>query len=111
MKKYTVTVTRVDEYEVHIDEEIWTPGLLKEWESTFWDLPDGLESLAGSIGHALMLAGFNHFHEGFGYIKELDENGEPEWWTTVIKNSELCHGLAVKTSYSEDIEKDVDEII
>jgi hypothetical protein len=111
MKKFKVTVTRVDEYEVHIDEEIWTPGLLKEWESTFWDLPDGLQSLAESVGHALILSGFNNFHEGFGYLKELDDAGEPEWWTTLKKDSDLSQGIAVKTNYSEDIEKEVDEII
>jgi hypothetical protein len=109
MKKFTVTVTRVDEYEVHIDEKVWTPGLIQEWESTFWKLPDGLQSLAATVGHALILSGFNNFHEGFGYITELDDAGEPEWWTTLTKDNELCQGLAVKTSYSEDIEKEVVE--
>jgi hypothetical protein len=37
MKKFEVEVTRVDKYEIHVDEDVWTAEGIEDFENTFYD--------------------------------------------------------------------------
>lgn len=75
MSKFKVTVTRVDEYEIEIDESIWDEKALKDWASVFFDVKDAAE-FAKHFAIAWMRNDDKYFIEGYGYVKEFDKNGE-----------------------------------
>lgn len=76
MAKFKVTVVRTDEYEIEVDENIWTECEIKEWGNTFWG-GSSLRDVASALGIAWMKEGRAFFKEGFGYVRELDSNGNP----------------------------------
>lgn len=77
MAKFNVTVVRTDEYEIEIDENVWTKEEIKEWGNTFWG-GSSLRDVASALGTAWMKQGADYFKEGFGYVRELDSNGSPK---------------------------------
>jgi hypothetical protein len=77
MAKFNVTVVRSDEYEIEIDESVWTKEEIKEWGNTFYG-GSSLRDVASSLGEAWMKQGSGYFKEGFGYVRELDGNGNPK---------------------------------
>ena len=78
MKKYKVTVTRTTEYEVEVDENIYTEENRESWEHTFWNL-DGdepTESFARGLAEQSIRLGVNEFIEGFARVMENKEQAE-----------------------------------
>lgn len=71
-KKYTVEVTRVDEYEIEIDDSIWTDEKIADWSDSFFETDedsrqeDFVKHLAESMTHQDIKEGL----EGFGYVKQ-----------------------------------------
>lgn len=37
-KKYLVTVKRIDEYEIEVDETVWDEEALKNWSNAFYEV-------------------------------------------------------------------------
>ena len=77
MKKFKVTVTRVTEYEVEVDETLWSAEEREKWQRTFWNLdPTNYESgdpdeeaaaeFAVELAEQSARHGCNQFIEGFG---------------------------------------------
>lgn len=77
MAKFKVTVVRTDEYEIDIDESVWTKEEIKEWGKIFWG-GTSLRDVASALGEAWMKQGAGFFKEGFGYVRELDSKGSPK---------------------------------
>lgn len=110
MSKFLVTVTRVDEYEVEVDETIWTNEELKDWSKTFHDVQN-TEDFARLLAITWMRTENSHFKEGYGYIKELDENGKVKGIPFKNENGELDYpmpeenytkGLTIKPISQDD---------
>ena len=111
MEKFTVTIIRTDEYEVHIDETVWTPEELKSWSKVFFDAPTPKE-FAEYLAGAVMREGSGQgFMEGFGNVKQLNSNGDlkrqsgKDW--KPLTEDEYTKGLLVRI-VSEDSDYDFD---
>lgn len=78
MKKYKVTVTRVTEYEVEVDENIYTEEARKDWERIFWDLEgdEPTEAFARGLAEQSIRLGVNDFIEGFSRVMEDSEQAD-----------------------------------
>lgn len=87
MKKFQVTVTRVDTYIIELDEQIINDAWRADFEKHFWKVPD-LKDVAEHL--ATNQARFGQkdgFMEGFGYVKrdgalpysfkDIDSKGNP----------------------------------
>lgn len=74
MKKYDIQAIRTDQYQVEIDETVWTDEALESWSSVFIDL-ENTQSLAEHIAFLLMRLGYERFIEGFGYIQVQNGDG------------------------------------
>ena len=72
--KAKLEVTRIDEYEVEIDEKIWDSKTLKEWTETFWDV-ENIQELGKALATAVMRYGVGKFMEGFGNVKQIRPDG------------------------------------
>ncbi|MFV8336460.1 hypothetical protein ACNQF7_10295 [Flavobacterium sp. RSP29] len=72
IKKYTIEVTRVDEYEIEIDDSIWTDERISSWSDSFFETDedsrqeDFVKLLANALTHQDIKEGM----EGFGYVKQ-----------------------------------------
>lgn len=73
MSKFKVTVTRVDEYEIEIDEKVWDEKALKDWSATFNDV-NSVQDIAKDFAVAYMRTE-SYFTEGYGYVKEFYKDG------------------------------------
>ena len=77
--RYNVEVTRVDEYEIAIDDSVWTEEKIQEWSSHFYKAKgkkDFIGHLAKSISHE---DNTGEGMEGFGYVKQrhsISEEGD-----------------------------------
>jgi hypothetical protein len=65
MKKIKCTVTKVYEYEVELDEKVWTEEELKNWSTCFCDVDD-LQELAEQLSLRKTDYEDGQFIEGFG---------------------------------------------
>ncbi|MCT4636218.1 MAG: hypothetical protein N4A72_00785 [Bacteroidales bacterium] len=72
MKKYKIEVTRTDEYEITIDENIWNEEELKKWSSVFSEV-EAPEDLACTLALDTAIQGSLEFIEGFGRVKTLSD--------------------------------------
>ena len=72
--KTLLEVTRIDEYEIEIDEQVWDKQALKDWGDVFWKMND-LEDLAKAVAIAVMRYGLGKYMEGFGRVKQVRKNG------------------------------------
>ena len=72
IKKYTVEVTRVDEYEIEIDDSIFTDEVIAEWSESFFptDEDSRLEDYVKHLAESLTHQGIQEGIEGFGFIKQ-----------------------------------------
>lgn len=72
MKKYNVKLTKSYEYEIDIDENVWTDKQIKNWSKCFQNaetIEDIVEILACMKPNYLD----GEFIEGFGIIEEEDD--------------------------------------
>lgn len=112
--KFKVTVTRIDEYEIEIDETVWTPSELKDWAKTFFPT-ESLAEFAKHLAGAVMSNGSaNGFMEGFGYVKTYRSDGSVREQFGALKKveeSQYTTGLSVTPiSEDEDFDYEVEEI-
>lgn len=100
MAKFNVTVVRTDEYEIDIDESVWTKEEIKDWGNIFWG-GSSLRDVASSLGEAWMKQGAGYFKEGFGYVRELDSNGLPK--SIPYKDENGNYGELPEEKYSKGL--------
>ena len=65
MKKFKCTVTKTYEYEIEIDEKIWTEERIKNWASIFYKA-DNLQEVAEHLAMMKTRYDDGEFIEGFG---------------------------------------------
>jgi hypothetical protein len=65
MKKFKCRVTKTYEYDIELDENIWTEINLKEWGEVFYPVTD-LEDLASTLASMKTNYDEGDFIEGFG---------------------------------------------
>ena len=121
MKKFKVTVTRTVDYEVEIDETLWSAEEREKWQQTFWDLnptnyegenPDeeAAAEFAVALAEQSARLGCNQFIEGFGMCAQDKEYAES--WNK-MKHSEgtnLCtNGLYIREG-DEYTESEIEEM-
>ena len=78
MRKFKVTVTRTVEYEVEVDETVYTDEARKGWEGTFWtlDQEDNAEAFACALAEQSVRLGVNEFIEGFARVMQDKDQAE-----------------------------------
>jgi len=119
IKKYRVEVVRTDEYEIEIDDAIYTDEFIEQWSESFQDTDeesrteDFVKHLAGSITCNGKAQGL----EGFGYIKQsihsCDGELELSQYSSGLKRipeEEFSPGIKVEIiNYDEDYEIEIFE--
>src|ERR1044072_6890973 len=100
MAKFNITLTRIDEYEVHVDETIWTPDKITEWASYFYPTSDA-EELAKHLSLAVMNEGSaSGFMEGFGFVKTYNPDGsvKPQYGQGFkkVEQADYTEGLSIR---------------
>lgn len=65
MKKFKCTVTKTYDYEIEIDEKVWTEENIKGWASVFEDA-DTLEDIVAILAERKTRYDFGEYIEGFG---------------------------------------------
>ena len=99
-RKFTVTVTRIDEFDIELDEEKIPKELINSFEKNIFNLKsDKMKNLAEYIGR-LSPDNMSQFYEGLGYICT----------DGLTLSNEYVPGINITTNYIEDIELDIDEI-
>ncbi|MEO8532832.1 MAG: hypothetical protein ABI441_03745 [Flavobacterium sp.] len=76
IKKYKVEVTRVDEYEIEIDDAIYTDDVIEQWSEIFFNTDEDTrqEDFAKHLASGITSAGIKEVLEGFGYVKQKHHN-------------------------------------
>ncbi len=87
--KFNITVTRTDEYEIDIDENIWTPEEIKSWASVFYDA-NSPEDIAKHFAISFMRNDNSYHIEGFGYVPELRKDGTVKSVPYRDENGKYC---------------------
>ena len=101
MKKFKVTVTRVDEYIIEIDESIYNEEWKKSFEEHFFDV-DRLERVAVHLAQFQARLSDHSFIEGFGHVnrdgrlpfssEDYDSNSN---WLPLDKRRKAAPGLNI----------------
>lgn len=103
-KRFKVEVTRIDEYIIEIDEDIYNEEWITEFERHFHPLDNGLESIAEDI--AIFRARFGErFQEGYGRITE------DSCINLLVEKDDYAEGLNIVIKIEdEDIEAEVEQL-
>jgi hypothetical protein len=115
MARFNITLTRIDEYDVHVDETIWTPEAITKWASSFYPTSNA-EELAKHLTQAVMNDGSaSGFMEGFGYVKTFRADGsvKPQHGQDFkkLEEADYTEGLSIRViSENEDFEDDITQI-
>lgn len=108
MKKFKVTVTREDEYEIEFDEEVYNDEFIKDFKEVFYNF-DSLKEHAKHI--AQHMARFQQrFIEGYG-IPLI--NGEKPLILDERDEENVAHGLNINIISEDDfncMDIDVEEV-
>lgn len=109
MKKFKCTVTRVDEYEIEIDENVineeWMKGFRSYMYPSFTEIEDHAEHLA-----QLRARQGEGFYEGYGYVSV---NGNRPFAVAVLEENEKSYEPAINIKIIDednDIDIEVEEI-
>lgn len=110
IKKYTVEVTRVDEYEIEIDTDVWNQELIQQFNDSIYE-SENAEDIAKHLAVSISSQGKAEWMEGFGYVKQRFhrmEDGElfDQYKSGRVKVSEDDYypGLKVEiNAYDEDL--------
>ena len=72
IKKYKVEVVRTDEYEILIDDSIFTDEYIEHWSETFFDTDEDnrLEDFVKHLANGISYDDKAKALEGFGHIKQ-----------------------------------------
>jgi hypothetical protein len=68
-----VTQRLENDFEVYIDQEVYTPEFRDEFESHFWSIETD-EELISSLLWQVAIGGLGKSYEGFGYVKTIRNN-------------------------------------
>lgn len=104
MAKFKITVTKTSEYEIEVDESIWTPEAIQDWAKTFYPADDAkefAEHLASAVSNE------TGFMEGFGVVKRTWASG-----SEVFQGKGVVYekGLNVIVNDENDIEIESERI-
>lgn len=105
MAKFKITVTKTSEYEIDVDESIWTPHEIQDWAKTFYPTEDAkefAEHLASAVSNE------TGFMEGFGVVKRTWESGDEVFQG---KDVEYEKGLNVIIVNENDMEIETETIV
>lgn len=107
MRKYNINVIRTDEYEIEIDETVWTPKEIEDWaynHSYSIPLLETTADLAEHLALEISNVGYYGLVDGFGYLKVFYASGRPVIQASYreIKESEYAKGISVKLIAFED---------
>lgn len=92
MSKFKVVVTRVDEYEIEVDENIWDEKTLADWSNVFTPVSSA-EEVAKDFAVAFIRNENNYFIEGYGYVKKFNEDGSQDHFPFRDESGEFCYPL------------------
>ncbi|MEN9909091.1 MAG: hypothetical protein RLZZ540_2240 [Bacteroidota bacterium] len=72
IRKFAVAVIRKDEYEVEIDDSIYSDEFLEQWTETFYHTEEGKrqEDFVKHLANAITANHLAKGLEGFGYVKQ-----------------------------------------
>jgi hypothetical protein len=72
IQKYKVEVVRTDEYEIEIDDAIYTDEFIEQWSEGFYetDSDNREEDFVKHLANAITFDDKAKFLEGFGFIKQ-----------------------------------------
>lgn len=101
MAKFKITVTRTDEYEIEVDEKVWTTDVIQTWGDTFWGGED-IEDVAKLLAVQWMKQDGSYFKEGFGFVKELNSSNEIKGVPYTDKDGKFAYPLPV-SEYAEGL--------
>jgi len=106
--KFKIIVTRVDTYEIEVDENVWTDEELKNWSKVFHPV-HSVEDVAKDYAIAFMRNDDNYFIEGYGYVKEYNKDGDLKGVPYRDENGEFAFPLP-EEKYTKGISiKPIDE--
>lgn len=118
IKKYTVEVVRTDEFEIEIDDSIYTDEFIETWSESFYDTEEGSrqEDFVKHLASGLTRAGIANGLEGFGYVKQkfasknkgvlLSQYSQ----TKKITEEDYSPGISVKIhQYDDDYQTEIFE--
>ena len=76
LKKFTIEVTRTDEYEIEIDTDVWNQERINAYNDSFQDA-ETIDDIVKIVAKCISHQGKNEFIEGFGFIKQKWHKSEP----------------------------------
>ena len=108
MQKFRVELTRTDEFEIEIDEEIFNEKELKNWSDVFHTV-DNLQEFVVYLVELMARFGLENFHEGFGKLHRVNSAGKS---LDYLDEGEYIKGILVKIiSEDSQCETDCTEIV
>lgn len=107
MKKFEVTVTKTWDFEVEIDEKVWSDENIAEWRKVFFDI-DSLEEAVEILATMFAEQGEGRLLEGFG-IPMINNSAPFPQCLTEKGRSGVSKDISIN-ALSEDIEADVIEV-
>lgn len=118
MKKFKCTVTRIDEYEIEIDETICDEKWIEEFQGYMYPFETLTEHAEHLAQYQARLGSEYTFIEGYGYVKrngelpygheDFDKKGN---WLPEEKRRQPAPGLNIKiVSEDSDCEVEVEEL-
>jgi len=117
IKKYTVEVTRVDEYEIEIDDSLYTDEFIEQWSLSFYETDEDSrqEDFVKHLASGLTSGGIKSGLEGFGYVKQkYASQADNEILTQYssgfkkVTEEEYSPGLFVKINqYDDDYQTEI----
>jgi hypothetical protein len=115
--KYKVEVVRTDEYEIEIDDAIYTNDTIEEWSQHFLATDDESrqEDFVKHLAVAISMSGTAQGLEGFGYVKQKHCSMiQSDYYTQTavgrrkVTEEEYNPGLIVTiNSYEDQIETEI----
>ena len=111
LKKFTVEVTRTDEYEIEIDTDVWNQERIDQYSESFSEVED-IDDIVMEVARGISHQGKNKFIEGFGFVKQKAHRSEPgdlntQYFSRGIKvnDDEYDQGLLVNIiSHADEYE-------
>lgn len=117
IQKYKVEVTRVDEYEIEIDDSVYTDEFIEEWSESFYstDEDNRQENFIKHLAEAITRKETAEGLEGFGYVKQrlikMPEGQflrQPKYGLNKVSEEEYAPGLMVTiNSYDDDYQTEI----
>jgi hypothetical protein len=114
--KYKVEVVRTDEYEIEIDDAIYTDEFIEQWSEGFFttDADSRQEDFVKHLANGISCGDKGKFLEGFGFIKQRHVSMNAGNLFTQygnkskVKEEDYSPGLIVTiNTYADDYETEI----